>query len=64
LEKLAESPARDARAMAAARALEAELRGVPGARWMLEEHRVALFAQQLGTKGPTSEQKIRKALAG
>jgi ATP-dependent helicase HrpA len=34
------------------------------ARWMLEEYRVSLFAQQLGTDGPVSDQRIRKLLAG
>ncbi|WP_413316637.1 ATP-dependent RNA helicase HrpA [Agrococcus sp. 1P02AA] len=33
------------------------------ARWLLEELRVSLFAQQLGTSGPVSTQRIRKALA-
>jgi ATP-dependent helicase HrpA len=33
-------------------------------RWQIEELRVSLFAQQLGTDGPISEQRIRKALAG
>ncbi|WP_373314272.1 ATP-dependent RNA helicase HrpA [Sediminihabitans luteus] len=33
-------------------------------RWMIEELRVSLFAQQLGTDGPISEKRIRKALAG
>jgi len=32
-------------------------------RWMLEELRLSLFAQQLGTAGPVSIQRIRKALA-
>ncbi|MDM8085209.1 ATP-dependent RNA helicase HrpA [Cellulomonas cellasea] len=32
-------------------------------RWMIEELRVSLFAQQLGTDGPVSEKRIRKALA-
>lgn len=31
-------------------------------RWMLEELRVSLFAQQLGTDGPVSEKRIRKLL--
>ena len=31
-------------------------------RWMLEELRVPLFAQQLGTDGPVSEKRIRKVL--
>ena len=34
------------------------------ARWLLEELRVSLFAQQLGTSGPVSLQRIKKALAG
>jgi len=34
------------------------------ARWMLEEFRISLFAQQLGTDGPVSDQRIRKVLAG
>jgi ATP-dependent helicase HrpA len=32
-------------------------------RWMLEELRVSLFAQQLGTDGPVSVQRVRKAIA-
>jgi ATP-dependent helicase HrpA len=31
-------------------------------RWMLEEYRISLFAQQVGTAGPVSDQRIRKAL--
>lgn len=33
------------------------------ARWMVEELRVSLFAQQLGTAGKVSPQRIRKLLA-
>jgi ATP-dependent helicase HrpA len=32
-------------------------------RWMVEEYRVSLFAQQLGTDGPVSDKRIRSALA-
>jgi len=32
-------------------------------RWMLEEYRVSLFAQTLGTAYPVSDKRIRKALA-
>ena len=32
-------------------------------RWMLEEYRVSLFAQQLGTAYPVSDQRLRKVLA-
>jgi ATP-dependent helicase HrpA len=31
-------------------------------RWMVEEYRVSLFAQQLGTDGPVSDKRIRSAL--
>ncbi|WP_426242036.1 ATP-dependent RNA helicase HrpA [Nocardioides sp. LHG3406-4] len=34
------------------------------ARWLLEEYRVSLFAQHLGTTRSVSDQRIRKALAG
>jgi len=33
------------------------------ARWMLEEYRISLWAQQLGTDGPVSDQRIRTLLA-
>ncbi|MCE4026478.1 ATP-dependent RNA helicase HrpA [Microbacterium sp. Au-Mic1] len=33
-------------------------------RWLLEEYRVSLFAQRLGTAQPVSPQRIVKALAG
>jgi ATP-dependent helicase HrpA len=39
---------------------DAQLRRV---RWMLEEYRVSLWAQQLGTAYPVSDQRIRKAMA-
>ena len=32
-------------------------------RWMVEELRVSVFAQQLGTAHPVSEKRIRTALA-
>jgi ATP-dependent helicase HrpA len=32
-------------------------------RWMLEELRISLFAQTIGTPYPVSEKRIRKALA-
>jgi ATP-dependent helicase HrpA len=31
-------------------------------RWMLEEYRVSLWAQHLGTAYPVSDARIRKAL--
>ncbi|WP_395658522.1 ATP-dependent RNA helicase HrpA [Nocardioides sp.] len=33
-------------------------------RWMLEEYRVSLWAQQLGTPAPVSDQRIRRTLDG
>jgi ATP-dependent helicase HrpA len=38
---------------------DAEVRSV---RWMLEELRVSLFAQQLGTPSPVSEKRIYRAM--
>ncbi|WP_292721710.1 DUF3418 domain-containing protein, partial [Microbacterium sp. 13-71-7] len=32
-------------------------------RWLLEEYRVSLFAQRLGTAQPVSPQRIMKALS-
>ncbi len=46
-------------ALPAGRPPDAHLRRV---RWMLEEFRVSLWAQQLGTAYPVSDQRIRKAL--
>jgi len=69
LEKAAGQPDRDRMRVASVRALEQDYalvasRDVDGAvRWMLEELRVATFAQSVGAKGGVSEQKVRKALA-
>jgi ATP-dependent helicase HrpA len=41
------------------RPIGADLRRV---RWMLEEYRVSLWAQQLGTAQPVSDARIRKIL--
>ena len=35
---------------------------VQAVRWMIEELRVSLFAQQLGTPYPVSAKRIRKAI--
>ncbi len=35
---------------------------VQAVRWMIEELRVSLFAQMLGTPGPVSEKRIYAAL--
>ncbi len=37
--------------------------GLRNVRWMLEEFRISLFAQQVGTAESVSDQRIRKALA-
>ena len=47
---------------AGARHDELEAKAVT-ARWMLEEFQVSLWAQELGTSGPVSLNRIRKALA-
>ncbi|HSL58557.1 MAG TPA: ATP-dependent RNA helicase HrpA [Acidimicrobiales bacterium] len=71
--KLGDDPARDQQRMRTVLRLEHEVdRAVarhPGSVaaedliWMLEELRVATFAQDLGTNGPVSEKRIRAALA-
>jgi ATP-dependent helicase HrpA len=77
LDKLPENPARDAASMAVAQRVEQACRQVlaelPPARrddpdvteirWMLEELRVSLFAQTLGTLAPVSENRILAALS-
>jgi ATP-dependent helicase HrpA len=75
LDKLRGDPARDAARLAELRPLEArwlrrvaELRGAPHARldeyrWLLEELRVSLFAQELRTPQPVSAKRLDKAWA-
>ncbi|CAA9376980.1 MAG: ATP-dependent helicase HrpA [uncultured Nocardioidaceae bacterium] len=76
VDRLATAPLRDAEDMATVQALEdaydAALRerGMSEAdpqaravRWMLEELRVSLFAQTLGTAAPVSAKRVRTALA-
>ena len=48
-------------ALAEGRPMGVHLRRV---RWMLEEYRVSLWAQHLGTAQPVSDARIRKALEG
>jgi ATP-dependent helicase HrpA len=76
LDKLPENPARDAANMTIAQRAEQAWRqavaDLPAARrdqpdvtevrWMLEELRVSLFAQTLGTRAPVSENRILAAL--
>ena len=77
VEVLATDPQRDAQHLwqvqELQRELEAALAAVPAdgpgreavadVRWMVEELRVSLFAQSIGTPRPVSPQRIRKALA-
>ncbi len=73
LVKVQSDPHRDTPRMHTARALEAAyrdaLKSAPSGstslldvRWMIEELRVSLFAQHLGTDGAISEQRVRAAL--
>jgi ATP-dependent helicase HrpA len=76
LDTAAQDPGRDAGRMAVVRGVtEAYQRAiadlpaarrpdpdVPAVRWMIEELRVSLFAQVLGTTGPVSEKRIYAAL--
>jgi ATP-dependent helicase HrpA len=69
LTKAVGQPDRDRARIAAVRPIEQEYARVAArdrdgtVRTMLEELRVATFAQALGVKGGASEQKVRKALA-
>ncbi|HEY8710536.1 MAG TPA: DUF3418 domain-containing protein, partial [Burkholderiaceae bacterium] len=75
VEKLRTDPARDAQRMAELRPLEArylrqlaERKGVPDTRldefrWLLEELRVSLYAQELRTPQPVSVKRLEKAWA-
>jgi ATP-dependent helicase HrpA len=75
LDKLRADPARDAQRLAELRPLEqrwvrrlADLKGAPHARmdeyrWLLEELRVSLFAQELRTPQPVSLKRLDKAWA-
>jgi ATP-dependent helicase HrpA len=76
LDKLADNPGRDAQQMAivhrvqesyaaALATLPATARSSDGAReigWMIQELRVSLFAQTIGTQGPVSERRIMSAI--
>ena len=76
LEVAAESPSRDADRMAAVHRVTGAYQRAAGelaadrhssaavqeVRWMIEELRVSLFAQLLGTSGPVSEKRICAAI--
>ncbi len=75
--RLAEQPARDQQLLAQVADLQAaylhQVDALPEGRppsaalrevrWLLEEYRVSLWAQQLGTAQKVSDQRVRKALA-
>jgi ATP-dependent helicase HrpA len=66
LERLPDAVATDADRMRAIGELEAEWRerGRPAeVRWMLEELRVAQFAQGIGVRGQVSSKRVRRELA-
>jgi ATP-dependent helicase HrpA len=69
LDKVPADPARDAAITGRLRDLEDRLVGVrrqqdvTRLRWLLEELRVSLFAQQLGTNEKVSEQRLLKEIA-
>ncbi len=77
VEAVAVQPQRDAQHLWVVQEVEGEWRaalasagpdspareGLEQVRWMLEELRVSLFAQGVGTPRPVSPQRIRKALA-
>jgi ATP-dependent helicase HrpA len=69
LERLPDAVAADRDRMNAIGELEREYRArggraaAPGVHWMLQELRVAQFAQGLGTRGAASAKQIRRALA-
>jgi ATP-dependent helicase HrpA len=60
VQRLAQEHAEAVERLPAARRDDDDVRAV---RWMLEELRVSLFAQGLGTAYPVSEKRIRKAVA-
>jgi ATP-dependent helicase HrpA len=74
LERLATDLPRDSQRMALVRRLEADLAAAEAGLavehraeaadvwWMVEELRVSLFAQSLGTARPASEQRVRRAI--
>ena len=60
VQELTQAYRRTLAAQLPSRPVPAELADI---RWMIEELRVSLFAQALGTPFPVSEQRISRALA-
>jgi ATP-dependent helicase HrpA len=77
LDKLPDNPGRDAQLMAVIHAVTDDYAGALAAlppeqratgqaqaiRWMIEELRVSVFAQTLGTPAPVSERRVRRAIS-
>jgi ATP-dependent helicase HrpA len=68
LDRLSADPARDAERMRRVQALEDRFERAASApreaRWMLEELRVSLFAQSIGTPQRVSEERVGRAIDG
>ncbi len=68
LGRLSDAVAADRDRMSSIHELEGEYRArggrpaAPAVHWMLQELRVAQFAQGLGTRGPASAKQVRRAL--
>jgi len=65
LDRLPENPNRDRQLMAQVASVRQEWEGAgrpAEVRWMIEEYRVSLFAQSVGTRYPVSDKRIRKAI--
>jgi len=69
IDKLAQDPVRDRRLLATVHALEDDYAAVAHrdadgeVRWLLEELRVSLFAQSVGTRTRVSEATVRRTIA-
>ncbi|WP_232835875.1 ATP-dependent RNA helicase HrpA [Actinocorallia populi] len=65
LDRLPDNPNRDRQLMAQVAGVRQEWERAgrpPEVRWMIEEYRVSLFAQSVGTRYPVSDKRIRKAI--
>jgi ATP-dependent helicase HrpA len=68
-QRLIRDPARDQARMLGIQPFQHALTGMPSGparerlRWLLEEYRVSLFAQELGTAEPVSEKRLARLLA-
>ena len=58
-----EAAYRERRARASAEPRTFDREAFDAVAWMLQELRVSVFAQEIGTAGPVSEQRITRALS-